>query len=353
MLPPREPAPALKGDSNADLCIVGGGFTGLWAALHAKRDERWRDVVLLEADAIGCGASGRNGGFIVASLTHGISNGMARFQDEMPVLEKLARANFEGLKEDIRTHKIECDFEETGELLVILEPYQDAWIEEEAELLRMFGHEVVTFDDGDAIRAQVNSPLYRGGVWDRTGAGILDPAKLADGLRRAALEQGVRVYEHTRVEGLRDEGATVAVEAGGGTVRAKRVLLATSAYPAPLKRINRYIAPVYDYALVTEPLTARQQQEIGWKQRQGIGDGANQFHYYRLTKDNRILFGGYDAVYRFNGPVKAQHDDHHPTFAKLSQHFFTTFPQLEDLRFTRSEERRVGKECRSRWSPYH
>ncbi len=335
VLPPREPAPALEGSSNADLCIVGGGFTGLWAALHAKRRDRWRDVVLLEQDTIGSGASGRNGGFIVSSLTHGISNGMARFADEMPALEKLAQANFEGLKQDLETHHIDCDLEETGELLVILEPYQDAWINEEAELLRRFGHEVTTFDSAEEMQAEVNSPLYRGGVWDRTGAGVLDPAKLADGLRRAVLEQGVRIYEHSRVTRLSDEGQTVQMLAGRGRVNARRVLLATSAYPAPLRRIKRYIAPVYDYALMTEPLTAAQQREIGWNNRQGIGDGANQFHYYRLTKDNRILFGGYDAVYRFNGPVSARQDDHDPTFAKLSQHFFTTFPQLEgNLNFT-------------------
>jgi glycine/D-amino acid oxidase-like deaminating enzyme len=334
VLPEREPAPALNGISNADLCIVGGGFTGLWAALHAKREDPWRDVVLLEADTIGCGASGRNGGFIVSSLTHGISNGMARFAEEMPALEKLAQANFEDFKRDLTAHGIGCDFEETGELLVILEPYQDAWITEEAELLERFGHEVTTFQSAEQMQQEVNSPLYRGGVWDRTGAGVLDPAKLADGLGRAVLRSGVRVYEHTRVQGLRDEHEAVAVVAQTGKVKAKKVLLATSAYPAPLKQINRYIAPVYDYALMTEPLTAAQQQEIGWKQRQGIGDGANQFHYYRLTADSRILFGGYDAVYRFNGPVAAKHDDHDPTFAKLSQHFFTTFPPLEGVKFT-------------------
>ena len=115
-------------------------------------------------------------------------------------------------------------------------------------------------------------------------------------------------------------------------VSARRVLLATSAYPPLLKQIKRYIAPVYDYALVTEPINL--ETTIGWNNRQGVGDGANQFHYYRLTKDNRILFGGYDAVYRLGGPVKPSLDDHDKTFAKLSQHFFTTFPQLEGTKFT-------------------
>ena len=119
-----------------------------------------------------------------------------------------------------------------------------------------------------------------------------------------------------------------------GHVRARGVLLATSAYPPLLRAIRRYVAPVYDYALMTEPLSPAQRESIGWKRRQGIGDMANQFHYYRLTKDERILWGGYDAVYRYGGPVRAELDDDEATFAKLSQHFFTTFPQLEGVRFS-------------------
>ena len=114
-----------------------------------------------------------------------------------------------------------------------------------------------------------------------------------------------------------------------GHVRARRVLLATSAYPPLLRAIRRYVAPVYDYALMTEPLSPAQRDAIGWKRRQGLSDMANQFHYYRLTKDERILFGGYDAVYRYGGPVRADLDDDEQAFGMLSQHFFTTFPQLE------------------------
>jgi len=329
-LPAREPYPALTGKTDADLCIVGGGFTGLWAALHAKRDEPWRDVVLLEQETIGLGASGRNGGFVISSLTHGISNGLSRFEDEMPELERLAAENFAGFKEDLTTHSINCDFEETGELLAILEPYQDEWVEEEAELLRRFGHEVETLDR-DAMQNEVRSPTYRAGIWDKTGAGIVDPGKLADGLRRAAIRLGVRIYEHSRVTGLSDDGATVDVRTAKGRVRARRVFLGTSAYPGLIKGMSRYIAPVYDYALMTEPVSLT---DIGWQNRQGIGDGANQFHYYRLTKDNRILWGGYEAVYRFGGGVKPKYDVDDKVFGLLSQHFFTTFPQLEGIKFT-------------------
>jgi glycine/D-amino acid oxidase-like deaminating enzyme len=322
---PREASPALTGVTDADLCIVGGGFTGLWAALHAKELDPDRDVVLLEAETAGFGASGRNGGFVIASLTHGIDNGLARFAEEMPVLERLALENFDGLVADLGRYSIDCDFEPTGDVLALTDAYQDAWLEEEAQTLRRFGHEATVLD-GPAMRAEVASPTYRGGVWDRTGSGIVDPGKLAAGLREAAIGAGVRVFEHSAVHEIGNEVLTAA-----GRVRARKVLLATSAYPPLLRAIRRYVVPVYDYALMTEPVDLSQ---IGWQNRQGIGDGGNQFHYYRLTVDNRILYGGWDAVYRYRGPVGPRHDDHEPTFATLAQHFFHTFPQLEGTRFT-------------------
>jgi glycine/D-amino acid oxidase-like deaminating enzyme len=312
---------------------VGGGFTGLWAALHAKAADAARDVVLLEAETAGFGASGRNGGFAIASLTHGLSNGLARFSDEMDTLERLALENFEGMRADLARHGIDCDWVETGDLAVAVAPHEEAWLERQAELLRRFGHDAEVLD-ATATRAEVNSPTYRGAVWDRTGAATLDPGKLAAGLRAAAVRAGVRVHEHTRATGLEGDADGVTVLAPQGRVRARRVLLATSAFPPLLRAIRRYVAPVYDYALMTEPLGRDRLAAIGWEQRQGIGDMGNQFHYYRRTAEDRILFGGYDAVYRFGGPVGPRHDTDDATFSRLSQHFFHTFPQLEGVRFT-------------------
>jgi glycine/D-amino acid oxidase-like deaminating enzyme len=95
-----------------------------------------------------------------------------------------------------------------------------------------------------------------------------------------------------------------------------------------------YIVPVYDYVLMTEPLSAEQRAAVGWHNRQGIGDSANQFHYYRLTADDRILWGGYDAVYHYGKRVRAAYDQRPETFAMLAAHFFETFPQLAGLRFS-------------------
>ncbi len=333
-LPDHEPRPALRGTVDADLCIVGGGFTGLWAALHAKADDPGRDVVVLESHTAGFGASGRNGGFIHPSLTHGLHNGLSRFPDEIELLERLGGENLRDLVADLDRYGIDCDLELTGEMCPSLAPYQDAWIEEERELAARFGLEVEVFGDAESMQSEVASPTYRGGVWIKDGGGVLDPGKLAVGLLAAALAGGVRVYEHSPAGALAELGDGVLVNTATGQVRARRALLATSAFPPLLRSIRRYIAPVYDYALVSEPLSAAQRAAVAWRRRQGMADGGNQFHYYRLTRDDRILWGGFDAVYRYGGPVRENLDDHDATFARLAQNFLTTFPQLEGIRFT-------------------
>ncbi|HEX3362048.1 MAG TPA: FAD-binding oxidoreductase [Solirubrobacterales bacterium] len=364
-LPAREPSPPLRGAAEADLCIVGGGFTGLWAALQAKADDPGREVALLEAETIGFGASGRNGGFAIGSLTHGLENGLARFGEEIELLERLGRENMAGYVADLGRHGIDCDYEPTGELTPSVAAYQDGWAAETADLYGRFGYEVEVFADAAAMRAEVDSPLYRGGAWVKDAGGVLDPAKLVLGLYEAALRAGVRVYERTAAVSIEEAGgrggragsgggaggrlrastlsggraappadAPVVVRTPGGTLTARRVVVGTSAYPSPVGSVRRYIAPVYDYALMSEPLSPEQLRAIGWGRRQGIGDGGNRFHYYRLSADNRILWGGFDAVYRYGGPVNPGLDDHDETFARLVQNFRVTFPQLESLRFT-------------------
>ncbi|MGE4424904.1 MAG: FAD-dependent oxidoreductase [Solirubrobacteraceae bacterium] len=337
--PPRDP---LDADTTADLLIVGGGYTGLWAALHAKADDPDRDVLLLEAGRCGHAASGRNGGFCVASLTHGVENGQARFAGELPRLERLGLENHAGLIADLARHHIDAELEETGELGVAPDPTDTAWIAEGAALLRELGHDVVALD-AEAVRAELDSPVLHGGLWDRTGAALVHPGKLAVGLRATALRLGVRIHEETAVTGLQVHGAGVratAVPRAPVTVTARRVVLAAGAHlggagePRPVPAVRRRIAPVWDHVLVTEPLTPGQRDRIGWRNRQGVGDVANLFHYFRLTADDRILWGGYDAVWRRGGPVDDRHEDHDPTYARLAQHFAVAFPQLDDVRFS-------------------
>ena len=163
---------------------------------------------------------------------------------------------------------------------------------------------------------------------------IVDPARLAWGLKAAALSLGVRIYEDTKATSIESEGAGVLVTTPLAKIQARKVALATNAFKPLLKRLNNYIAPVYDYCMVTEPLTPEQLQSIGWLRRQGLSDIPNQFHYYRLTADNRILWGGYDAIYYFGGKVSTELESRPESWAKLSGHFFQTFPQLQGVKFS-------------------
>ncbi|MFB7599403.1 NAD(P)/FAD-dependent oxidoreductase [Streptomyces sp. NPDC056160] len=329
------PEPALTGTETCDLLVVGGGYSGLWTALIAKERDPRADVVLVEGREVGWAASGRNGGFCAASLTHGLSNGLTRWPDEIHKLEELGARNLDAIEEAVARHGIDCEFERTGEIDVATEPYQARELREwHAELEQKGLAEGLELLDRDAVREQVASPTFEAGLWDHRGVAMLHPAKLAWGLKEACLRLGVRVHERTPALTLRPYGAGMSVGTPYGAVRARQVALGTNVFPNLVKRVRSYTVPVYDYALMTEPLTDAQRESIGWKNRQGLGDSANQFHYFRLSADNRILWGGYDAVYPYGGRVRAEHDDRPETYAKLAKHFFTCFPQLEGVRFT-------------------
>ena len=310
---------------------MGGGFTGLWAALLAAPHE---EVVLLEGDRCGWGASGRNGGFAEASLTHGLENGLSRWPDEIGELERLSRENFSAMRETLERRGIDAAWDEPGVIDVATRAHEVPWLAEAAESAREHGEEV-TLLDAEAVRAEVDSPTYLGGLWHHTGGALVDPARLAWGLRRAALDDGVRIHEHTQAARLRREGDGVLVETPHGRLHARRVLLATNAYKPLIRSIQRYVVPVYDYVLVTEPLSNEQRRAVGWERRQGVADSGNRFHYYRLTPDGaRILWGGYEAIYHFRNGMRPELEDHAPTFELLASTFAATFPQLEGIRFT-------------------
>ncbi|WUI12522.1 FAD-binding oxidoreductase [Kineococcus sp. NBC_00420] len=318
-----DPEPALRGNSTAELVVVGGGFTGLWTALRAKERDPDRNVLLLEGAWTGWAASGRNGGFVSASLTHGRSNGELHLPDEVDRLDELGLANLDALGKSVAQYGWVCDYERTGGLSVATEPYQVD------ELRGQDG-----FLDTAAVRDQVNSPTYLAGVWTPEDTALVNPARLVWELKRTCLDLGVRIAENTPVRAIRSNRSGVSVQTTSGTVRARRVALATNVFPALLRRYRLHTIPVYDYALVTEPLSTAQLAEIGWQNRQGIDDLGNRFHYYRLTADDRILFGGFDAVYHYGRSLSSEHDQNPESFRTLASHFQQTFPQLEGLGFT-------------------
>ena len=323
--PAREP---LRGEAAADLVVIGAGFTGLWTALLAKESDPERSVVLVEGHRVGWAASGRNGGFCDASLTHGAANGRERFPDEFATLQRLGAQNLDAIQIALDRHGIDCGFERTGSIAVATEDYQVDKLRDVAE------DDGVAFLDARAMRAEVDSPTYLAGLWDKQGTAMVQPAQLAWGLAAACERLGVRIFERTPATALAGDVNGVTVRTRDGVLRAGQVALATSAFPALLRWLRPYLVPVYDYVLVTEPLSAAQRAQIGWRNRQGIGDSGNQFHYYRLTADDRILWGGYDAVYHFGRGIRSAYDQRPATFATLAAHFFTTFPQLEGIRFS-------------------
>jgi glycine/D-amino acid oxidase-like deaminating enzyme len=329
---PDRPTPRAPIEAHAatDLCVVGGGYSGLWTAILAKERDPARDVVLLEGSRVGWAASGRNGGFCSASLTHGHANGAERFPDEIDRLETLGRENLDEIESTLTRYGIDCDFVRPGTTTVATEPHQVAWLHEMAA-----ASPEARFLDRDAMRADVASPTYLAGVHEPHHTALVDPARLAWGLAAAAVSLGVRIHEHTPVSRLTRNGAGLDVRtAAGPVVTARHVALGTNAFPSPVRRLRLYTVPVYDYALMTEPLTVEQMDSVGWAGRQGMDDMTNQFHYYRLTSDHRILWGGYDAVYHFGRHVRPSYDQRPATFEMLARQFFETFPQLEGLRFS-------------------
>ncbi|MET4926358.1 FAD-binding oxidoreductase [Streptomyces sp. PSRA5] len=326
--------PALAGDERCDLLVVGGGYSGLWTALLAKERDPHRDIVLIEGREVGWAASGRNGGFCSASLTHGLANGLSRWPGELRVLEDLGGGNLDGIESAVERYAIDCDFERTGDISVATEPHQLDDLRQLQDEATQAGFTGLDLLDGEAVRAEVDSPTFLGGLWDRRGVAMLNPARLAWGLKRACLDLGVRIYENTPGLELARSGPGMAVRTPYGRVLARHVALGTNVFPSLVRRVRPYTVPVYDYALTTEPLTEDQLGAIGWKKRQGLSDGANQFHYFRITADNRVLWGGYDAVYPYGGRLDAALDHRPETYLKLASHFFECFPQLEGLRFS-------------------
>jgi len=331
-----EPLPALANDVTADLAVIGGGFTGLWTALLARERYPELEVILVEAKTVGWAASGRNGGFCSASLTHGIGNGLERFPGEMPLLEKLGEQNLREIGETVARYGIDCDFQPTGELAFATADWQLDGLDEEAVAARRLGHDVEVLDAA-AARAELGSPLWAGGLKYTTGNALVEPGRLAWGLRRACLDAGVRIYENTKATSLSaaPAGAGMVVRTPYGSVRAAKVVLAAGVPGGSLlRRIGAYVVPVWDYVLMTEPLSAAQLDSLGWRDRRGASDLGNQFHYFRLTRDNRVLWGGYDAVYYNGGRIREEHAVRPATFMKLAAQFFAAFPQLEGVSFT-------------------
>ena len=346
--------PALSAPVRADLVVVGGGYTGLWSALRARQRHPGARVVLVEGRSVGWAASGRNGGLCGARLAPGDEDGRGRPPDDNAILQRLGHENLAAIGSTVDDLGLDCQWEPTGVVDLAIEPHQIDWLLDAAARATRTGAPHA-FLDRAKVRDEIASPIYEAGLVRPDDAALVHPARLATELARAASELGVEIFEQTRVTGLTPPGRgthDVAVlhttsPAGEATVLADRVLLATSAFPSLLRRFRRHTVPVYDYVIATEPLSTGLLGAIGWRGRQGLADLANRSHYYRLTADDRIVFGGHDAVYHYGGRMSRTYEDRPGAYRRLTEHLLTTFPQLEGIRLTHRWSGAVDTSTRS------
>jgi glycine/D-amino acid oxidase-like deaminating enzyme len=334
-----EPLPAISSDEECELLIVGGGFTGLWAAIQAKERQPDADIVIIDQTFVGDGASGRCGGFLSTTLAHGQTNTEHRFADEAERLEELGTQNMRELLETLDRYNIDAHYEKTGEMFLALNSESAEKIHEEYLELKQAGEDVIWFDR-DSVREQVNSPLVFAGLWERGGQdGVVDPARLCWGLKDVLVNQlGVRIFEGTKLVGIEPLGdKAMKARCEGGIIRSEKVLLATNAFTSTVSKIRRSVIPVWDYQIATEPLTDEQLERVGWgkRSRHALVDDVNMFHYFRLTKDNRITWGGGGAVrYYFNNGIDNKFMNASKCYEQLALEFFEMFPSLDDVKFS-------------------
>jgi glycine/D-amino acid oxidase-like deaminating enzyme len=325
---PVEPAPPLPGDTEADVAIVGGGFTGLWTALALHEREPGLDVVVLEERTCGQGPSGRNGGFCHGYWSH-LPRLRERFGDEGA--REVARAGaaiVPGVRAFCEANGVDAWLRESGMLRVSAAPAQDPAVDEEVEAARELGvpEEAVPLS-GHELAARIESPVFRRGVFLRDGATV-QPARLVLGLREAALGK-VRLHERTHVAGIEDGVVTTA----HGRVRAREVVVAVNAAAAGWKPLRRRLTPFGSYVVLTEPVPELLDQ-INWTGGEAVLDGRMFLHYFRTTDDGRVLMGSGSGPIGFGGRIDDRFWRDEATVGRAERGLRRLLPGLEDAKVT-------------------
>lgn len=319
--------PPLKGGHDADIVVIGGGFTGLSSAYHLSRMLPQKRIVLLEGACCGYGASGRNGGFCDA----GFSGLLPWVHEAGPALGRKAfDASLFGIRQIqamVAEHGVQCDFEENGMLEAAIDENQARQLERHQATYAAMGLEA-TLLQGEALAAEIRSPRYVAALKFPYG-GIVNPAKLARGMKAVVERGGVEIFERTRVLRVHP-GKMHRIETEMGEIRAPLLVLGLNGYAPKLGFFRDRVLPLCSYVIATEPLSPAQWQSIGWQHRQGIADMRVLFDYQRPTADGRIVIGGSDAPYFADDALSS--GNYKPAIETLTKSLFTTFPQLEGLR---------------------
>ncbi len=327
------PNPQLSVEDRADVVIIGGGYTGLSAGYHLKQLNTALDVRVLESDVCGYGASGRNGGFSMTlfGLTKGITT--FRFDDRKArAAHTYMERAVDYLHELITDKQIDCDYERSGYLLVGTSPAQVKRVEHDFKIMEKWGLRDVERWSRDRLAREFNTDYYRLG-WFEPRCGILNPARLARGLKQLAESVGVTVYEESPVKDFRrDASGRFTVQTEEGKLHTEYLVFATNAYSILFPQLKNLQMPAFTYIVMSEPLSQRQLDNIGWQCRTGVEDARDLIHYYRLTRDNRIVMGGGDVSFGYGGDLNRDLND--KIFAHLENHVVEVFPQLKGIGFT-------------------
>jgi len=325
---------SLEGTVECDVAILGAGYTGLWTALFLKELEPGLDVAIVERETAGYGGSGRNAGIVGETLDHSHDLAIAHFGlEEARALARLGRENLDEMERDLSERGIDAGFERTGQLIVALADAHLAALGKTLESAERVGAAGWRLLDAGEARSEIDSPLYRGALLAPRNA-LVHPIRLVDGLRNEAIRLGIRVFEKTGVTGFTGRGERVTVQTAGGRVRARRVVVSTNAYTHHLlPRLSARFIPLYDYVLVSDPLTDAQRAAIRWRNRRGVSDARTFFNYYRLTPDDRILWGTSEAVYYPGNRVDPSCDNSSRHYLGLRESFRRHFPRIAELRF--------------------
>jgi glycine/D-amino acid oxidase-like deaminating enzyme len=325
------PRASLDGSVDADIAIVGGGYTGLWTALHVLRSEPSTNVVLLEGNTCGFGASGRNGGWVTSHFAGSREVTARRHgRDAAIALQRAMFAAVDDLGVAAADEGIDCHYAKGGTLQLATSRPQLARLEAEVEHERSwgFGEDFIGLGAHEAT-ARIGATGVLGGLFSPHCARI-QPARLAVGLAAAVERRGGVIVERTRATAV--ESGVVRTERGD--VRAPLVVRATEGFTRDLAGMRRTLAPLHSLMIATEPLPADVWEEIGWEARETLTDGRHLIIYAQRTADDRIAFGGRGAPYRFGSRYETEFGDGHRVFADLTRTLTSLLPVVAGAAIT-------------------
>jgi len=329
---PVDSGPPLEDDLRGDVCIVGGGYTGMWAAHFLKEADPTLRIHILEADYAGAGASGHNDGFVTPTIGHSLHTVVQRYgADQAKAAYVAVGRSIIELRRFCSKHTIDAEFEPTGFYLVATNSGQLQRLEHDVALAGRMG---LNYEVAGARETQehIGSSAICAAL--KTPGALVNPHKLARGLARVVRDQGVVVHERSRVIAItRDRDEYVAVTAQG-RVTAARLVLATNAYQHQFAQFRRKVKPVWSYAVVTEPLDEDQLARVHWPGREGFVEARNFIVFGRLTAENRLLLGGGPAPYFYGRDMDERHLRNESIQNVLRSHLARYFPAWRDLRFT-------------------